>query len=58
MESGDCVCQSLFVCCVNHLYIYIYIYIYIYKQQQKKDSQISERVWLFEGPDKKDFGDN
>ena len=21
MESGDCVCQSLFVCCVNHLYI-------------------------------------
>ena len=31
MESDDCNCQSLFVCCVNHLYIYIYIYIiYIY----------------------------
>ena len=21
MESGDCFCQLLFVCCVNHLYI-------------------------------------
>ena len=21
MESGDCFCQSLFVCCINHLYI-------------------------------------
>ena len=49
MESGDCVCQSLFVCSENYLYTYIYIkkrkeLLYLNLKQEKKIKRKLEKA--------------